>query len=74
MDNTILKHGICYAGLAYIFGGKLWYVHTPDGETYHNTKKEAAKTIRRAWSDNKPVKRAILAQLAACKGRAYIYC
>lgn len=70
---TTLKKGVCYAGLVDVFGGTMWYVHTPDGERYHSTKNEARKTVREAWSHDKEMKQAIMAQLNRRQGRAYCY-
>lgn len=73
MNTAILKPGICYAGLVDVFGGKMWYVDNNGGAEYYTTKREAAKAIREAYKGNRPMKRAILAQLGESKGRAYFY-
>lgn len=68
-----MKKNVSYAGLADVFGGKMWHVYMPNGETtYHCTKKQAAKTIRQAWGHDKETKNALMKQLNECKGRAYI--
>ena len=67
-----LRKSVSYAGLSAVFGGKMWQVYMPNGETtWHSTKKSATKTIRQAWGHDKEMKRVLMAQLNKCKGRAY---
>lgn len=73
MDIAALNPNVCYAGLADVFGGKMWYVDNNGIPEYYGTKAEAAKAIRVAYKDNAPMRRAILAQLQNSKGRAYFY-
>lgn len=72
-NKNILRPGIYYAGLVAVVGGKMWYFDNNGTPEYYTTKKETAAAIRNAYKDNKPYRRAILAQLEACKGRAYFY-
>ena len=72
-NTTVLKPGICYAGLVDIFGGKMWYVDNNGSAEYYATKIKAEKAIRAAYKDDAPRRRAILAQLKASKGRCCFY-
>lgn len=67
------KQGIAYTGLRDVWGGKMWFCVTPDGESscYFWTKKECEEYIRGAYHGKD--KKFLLTELRARNGRAYSY-
>lgn len=67
------KKGTAYTGLCDVWGGKMWFCVTPDGQDRNHfwTKKECEKYIRSTFQGND--KKHLLSTLKARKGRACSY-
>ena len=67
------KQGIAYTGLCDVWGGKMWFCVTPDGNdrNYFWTKRDCEKYIRKGFSGEMKTK--LLSALRARKGRAFSY-
>ena len=65
----------CYfalAGLADLFGGKIWFVYNPQlgFDEWYRTKKECISRIRQLYDGDS--KKNLISKLQGCKGRAFV--
>lgn len=66
MTQIKFRKGVCYVGLADVFGGKMWH-------HWNEEKQESEKSIRNVYRDAPETRRELLNRLFEKRGKAYFY-